>query len=270
MKPILLILISLITCLSAATKDLLVHPPEQLYSSANADFDKANFLAMSQPAAAQELYQSAILKYQFLAKNHPSADLNMNLANTYFSSGDHGRAALFYQRALRIDPTHQNTLHNLHYLRSLTIDALPESRFQKIQKSLLFWHHWSFQSRLWICGLANLICFSLLAAILYHHRHRWIWISLSASAALTLIFAISLTTTFQGWDQTIDGVIVQKELIARKGNGLIYDNAFTTPLHSGTEFQTLETRGDWLHAKLLDGSTCWLPTNGCESVTGTF
>ena len=40
----------------------------------------------------------------------------------------------------------------------------------------------------------------------------------------------------------VDGVVVEREVISRQGDGLIYDNAFTSPLHAGTEFSVIEQR----------------------------
>ena len=76
---------------------------------------------------------------------------------------------------------------------------------------------------------------------------------------ITLIFALSLITSHLRWDDSVDGVVVEREVIARQGNGYIYDNAFTSPLHAGTEMTIIEQRDDWYHARLLDGATCWIP-----------
>ena len=57
-------------------------------------------------------------------------------------AGEHGHAVLNYQQALRLDPTQADALHNIHYLRSITVDELPVSRSQRVADALLFWHRW--------------------------------------------------------------------------------------------------------------------------------
>ena len=56
-----------------------------------------------------------------------------------------------------------------------------------------------------------------------------------------------------------DGVILDAEVTARKGNGLIFAPAFTHPLHEGTEVLKLEERSGWVYVQLSNGQNCWLP-----------
>ena len=85
-------------------------------------------------------------------------------------------------------------------------------------------------------------------------------------ATVSIVFGMSMLASHQRWDNPVDGVVVEREVIARQGNGFIYDNAFTSPLHAGTEFSVIEQRGEWCYAKLLNGDTCWLPENSVELV----
>lgn len=244
----------------------------QEFLAANQLFEQANEKALENPTEAQDLYQESILKYQFLTDSSnagsTSPELYTNLGNAYFFAGDQGRAVLNYQRALSLDPLQEKALHNLHYARSLTIDELPATRTQQIIEALSFWHRWSVPTRLVILALANTLLWAALARLLYG-RTRWHYLSIAAAATMTLIFALSLVTSQQRWDNEVEGVVVEREVIARQGNGYIYDNAFTSPLHAGTEFSVIERRVDWYHARLLDGTTCWLPATGIALVKKT-
>ncbi|MEO1857308.1 MAG: tetratricopeptide repeat protein [Rubritalea sp.] len=238
---------------------------DTIFSEANQQFEQANTAAMIAPAEAQDLYQQAGIKFQYLVEHvdDPSAALYINLGNVHFLSGEHGHAVLNYQRALRIDPTQADALHNLHYLRSITVDELPMSRSQQVADALLFWHRWPVAVRITLLALSNILFWGLMARLLYQ-RKRWHWIALAGSGAVALTFSLSLCASQQGWGQETDAVIVAREVIARQGNGYIYDNAFTSPLHAGTEFTILESRGDWHHARLLNGKSCWLPAKSSQ------
>ena len=233
---------------------------DAIFTEANQQFDQANDSAMRAPAEAQELYQQAVLKYQYIAEHSkdPSAALYTNLGNVHFLSGEHGHAALNYQQALKLDPTQEDVLHNLNYLRSITVDELPLSRSQRVADALLFWHRWPATVRIALVALSNIIFCGLLGRLLYQ-RKKWHWITLASSGVMALIFSLSLMASQAGCDQSTDAVVVAREVVARQGNGYIYDNAFTSPLHAGTEFTILESRGKWYHARLLNGKTCWLP-----------
>lgn len=230
------------------------------FQQANQMFDQANEKAMENPAQAQELYRKSILQYQYLLEQQtePSAQLHANLGNAYFMAGDQGRAVLHYQRALNIDPLQHDITHNLQYVRSLTVDELPRTKAQIVVDLLGFWHHWPFNLRCILFAVFHTSFWVILALILFK-KSRGLTYSAATLALLCLLLAGSVLVSRQAWDNVIDGVVIDREVIARQGNGYIYDNAFTSPLHAGTEFSLLERRGGWYHARLLDGSTCWLP-----------
>ena len=58
-----------------------------------------------------------------------------------------------------------------------------------------------------------------------------------------------------------EGVVVAASTIARKGDAAVYESAFVTPLHSGTECRILDDRGEWLQVLLASGESCWLQSN---------
>lgn len=264
---ILVLLFGVSSLTGYASSDSQKQDSQALFSEANTQFEQANVKALTNPADAQELYQASILKYQYLIDhlNVHAAGLHTNLGNAYFLLGDHGRAVLNYQRALAIDPLDADVLHNLEYVRSLTVDELPSTRGQQIRHMLSFWHRWSFATRLGILALANISLWILLACLFYR-RSRWLYGSIAGVALISLMFVLSLLVSYQGWDNSVDAVVVEREVVARQGNGYIYDNAFASPLHSGTEFAILERRDDWYHAELLDGTTCWLPVRSVEKI----
>jgi len=250
--------------ISLAGDSILGKSMDAIFADANQHFDQANSSAMRAPAEAQELYQQAILKYQYITEHSqdPSAALYINLGNAYFLAGEHGHAVLNYQQALRLDPTQADALHNLHYLRSITVDELAVSSSQRITATLLFWHRWPASIRIALLAISNIVFWGLLAQLLYK-RKKWHRLTLASSGSVAVIFSFSLWVSHRGYDQSTDAVVVAREVIARHGNGYIYDSAFTSPLHAGTEFTILESRDEWLHARLLNGKSCWLPVKSC-------
>ena len=65
---------------------------------------------------------------------------------------------------------------------------------------------------------------------------------------------------------SVDGVITSKEAQAYQGDAYIYNQAFLTPIHAGTEFELKERRGDWYYISLADGSNCWIPSKDAELI----
>jgi len=265
----LLYLISMTCCWSFAAES----SSQIAFDAANQDFEQGRKLAVLHPEQAQKLYAQAILKYEQLAQQPDSATSSLyeNLANTYFVVGDRGRAVLNYHRSLTEHPLNQNVLHSLDYMRNDSIDALEFSMMQKVNKVLLSWHHWPIWLRFSCFIIAHLVFWGLLAVAVYKrslwvHRSRGSRACVLIAGVCSVAFALSLLSTHWRWGNPVDAVIIEKEVTARQGNGVIYDNAFTTVLHAGTEFSIIEQRGDWFHAELLNGDKCWLPERAVELV----
>lgn len=252
-----------ITASAAETNPELNLDAHVEFRQANLLFDRANEKAMQNPAEAQQLYRDAILHYRLLLDEQGwgSPELHANLGNACFMAGDHGRAVLHYQRSLSLDPHQTDVRHNLDYARSLTIDALPPSKLARLVHVLFFWHRWPADWRFGMLAVAHSLFWFVAAACLYR-RSRKRLMALASCGFVTLLLLLSLLATHRAWDNPVDGVVLDRELMARQGDGFIYDQAFTTPLHAGTEFSLLEQKNNWMHVRLLDGSRCWLPADG--------
>ncbi|WDE95607.1 tetratricopeptide repeat protein [Lentisphaera profundi] len=231
----------------------------QILEQANSNFEQAKLAALQNPEQAEGLYIKAINGYRFLIEEQGlrNSQLYNNLANAYFMHGEAGLAILNYHRALRLNPTDSDINHNLKYVQKQTNDVVPQNNFQEIINFVCFWHAWNPKLRLGIFFIFNLSFFFLCACSLNSKQVRIKKARLYTGIA-SLIFAISILTSVTALDQNIDGVIIAKETSPKQGNGYIYNNAFTNPLHAGTEFALLEERGHWLHIELLNGSTCWI------------
>ncbi|MDD7985412.1 tetratricopeptide repeat protein [Lentisphaera marina] len=232
---------------------------KDILTQANNDFEQAKVAALQNPENSEELYIKSINSYRFLIeeKGYKNSQLYNNLANVYFMHGEAGLAILNYHRALRLDPTNADIFHNLKFAQLQTNDVVPQNTFQEILNFICFWHTWNPKTRLGIFFAFNIIFFALCAYAL-KDKSTWIKKSRLYVGLVTLAFAISILISVFSLDQNIDGVIIAKETNPRQGNGYIYNNAFTNPLHAGTEFALLEDRGEWLHIELLNGSTCWI------------
>ncbi|MBI4624267.1 MAG: hypothetical protein HY736_13765 [Verrucomicrobia bacterium] len=59
-----------------------------------------------------------------------------------------------------------------------------------------------------------------------------------------------------------EGVVLESELMARKGPASIYEPAFETPIHAGTEFRVVGQKHGWLEIAISGaGEPCWIPAN---------
>ena len=241
---------------------------EKLFDEANQLFEEGTEAALNDPDKAEKLYHQASLKYQFMIEERGinTASMLMNLANACHLSCDNGRAILHYHRAKLLNPGDGDIIHNLNYVRNLCTDTPPKAESFDLWQIITTWHRWPFALRATLFGIANTLVWLIAGLLLFRKSRSYKW-GIGASALIMLIFGSSLLVTSLQLDRSVDGVITVKEVTARQGDGLIYDSAFNTPLHAGTEFSILETRDDWHHIKLTDDTPCWIPIKSATLVT---
>jgi len=232
-----------------------------LFSQAKDFFRRANEAAVRDPAAAKELYQKAIMRFELIASRGGirNGKLHYNIGNAYFRMGDLGRAILHYRRAERLIPNDPNLRQNLDNARRQRIDKIEVKERTRVLKTLFFWHYDSptstrlhlfaaFFALLWVCAAVRLFIRKALLG----------WGTVVSAVVAVLLFGSLLAEEVNARSRT-EGVLLATEVVARKGDSETYQPSFQEPLHAGTEFDLVEERRDWLHIALADGRECWVP-----------
>lgn len=238
----------------------------ELFTEANQLFRQANEAANLNPAESQDLYHRAVLRFERIVSEGGvrNGKLFYNIGNAYFRMNDIGRAILNYRRAEQYIPGDPNLGQNLHSARESRQDTFEEDQSAQVMRTLLFWHYdLTPRFRSILFGFLSLLFWGL--ASLRFFRPGWAptW-SLALLGCLAALFLGSLVVESTAQASQQAGVVVAPQVIARKGDGLSYQPAFTDPLHAGTEFVQLEERGDWRHIELPDGRQCWVPADSAE------
>lgn len=248
-----------LACLAMAAPALASDYKDQTLETANTLFRSATNSTM---------YTEAAQQYEYLVKEEgiQNGHLFYNIGNSWFMAGDTGRAILNYRRAEQYLPNDPDVRHNLQTALDMRTDLIPASKPHPLAARLLGWHmNTSVILRWRLFMLCWLLCWG-----------AWYWVSRSpkkearitvaACGILSLILFLSLATEFVLEQKAQPGVVIASEVVARKGDGEMYAPAFLEPLHSGTEFQTVEKRGAWMHIRLADDHTCWIPGKAAETV----
>ena len=220
------------------------------------------------PEAAQRLYEQALYRWLRVAELGAvrNGRLYYNIANTYYLLGDIGRAVLYYRRAELVAPGDRNLRHNLGYVRSQRVDRLPVRRTSPAVQVIFFWHYLpSLRGRFYLFA-AGFAVSCLAAALALWRPRRWQLKALLGAGVFTLIMLVSLAVGEIRLRTFRDGVIVEREAVARKGDGTAYQRSFVDPLHAGTEFTLLEHREGWYHVRLSDGRSGWILASAAEMV----
>jgi hypothetical protein len=237
-----------------------------LYQDGSSSFRQANELVTTNPQNAKELYRRALLAFERIVREGKieNGKLYYNIGNIYFRLGDIGRAILYYRRAEKWIPNDANLQQNLGYARSRRIDRIEKKSQTQILRTLFFWHYdlsrftraaffAAFFNIIWICG-----------AIYLFKKKAWLRYTMIMGAVVSLLLAASLGVDAFEESRVRSGVILDEEVIARKGDSTTYQPSFKDPLHAGTEFILVEERKGWYHIELADGRRCWIPDSAAD------
>ncbi len=202
------------------------------------------------------------------------ASLYYDIGTSWFQATRYGESILWLRRAQNISSDDDNIVnnlaqnlahnleHNLAQARAKRLDQLPDN-FSPLWQNQL---HQAISSSFWlvICWLGYCIFWLM------------VWRRVTdkdltkRKLVLSLIFvgfaSITQVTKYQFKPQLSEAVITSQEVISRKGPGLIFSPAFTTPLHEGAELDILRTDGQWSEVKLTNGDICWLPSRSVSTI----
>lgn len=232
-----------------------------LFSQGKELFRRANDLMHEDAVKSRELYGKAALRFERIVREGGirNGKLYYNLGNAYFRVNDIGRAILNYRLAQQFIPNDPNLQQNLDYARKRRMDRVEVSQKSKALRAAFFWHYdFSTKTRSTVFMLAFLLVWVAAGVRLFWRRATLNWI-MGVSAVISLLFLASLIAESVSRGQSAAGVVIAEEAVARKGDSESYEPSFKEPLHSGTEFDVVEDRGEWLHVRLADSRTCWLP-----------
>ena len=239
-----------------------------LYSQAKLFFRQANEVAAKDPSQATSLYGKSAMRYERIIREGDirNGKLYYNLGNIYFRMNEIGRAILNYLRAEQYIPNDSNLKQNLAYVRKNRLDKIEEKQKTKVLKTLFFWHYDIPASIRLIIFTSCFILIWVFASVRVFLKQSIVKYCLVITGVVSVLMAGSLAAEEVSLINNRPGVIISREVVARKGNSDTYEPSFKEPLHSGTEFILREKRGEWLLIELADSRNCWVPSQVVEMV----
>jgi len=224
-------------------------------AQSDAEFAKAN------QDCAQGHFKEAIVGYETLVRSGRwNTNLFYDLGNTYFRTGDFGRAILNYERALALDRHHPEATANLQIARD-------ESHALELQPTRL--EHYLHFASINQYSIAAAAAFWLgafgIAALIFARRRSAVLIGLSI--ACLLVCAISgwaAYTLEQGSKGQTLAIVTGKDVQARLATADTANSVLALP--PGSEIKILSTRGDWVYAALPNDLRGWIQTKNAEQV----
>lgn len=252
-RHFLIILFSLLFWTSASAAG---ESPEAIWPKANDAY------SLGEWQKALELYESVE------NAGYLSDRLFYNMGNTYYKMGDNARAILYYERALRLNPSNKDAANNIKIAQLHTLDkieVLPEFVLVTWVRNIRD----SFSSNSWAVAGIVLLAVVLTLLLLYRFAGSVVLRKFSFVAAvlfclLTLAsfaFSWSMLKRAKSQESAIVVSAVSNIKSSPDANG---NNIFI--LHNGTKVDVLENVGPWMRIELADGRQGWIQSSTVEII----
>ncbi|MEX0988282.1 MAG: tetratricopeptide repeat protein [Bacteroidales bacterium] len=225
--------------------------PDSLFVHAGEAYTAGNF------EQALDTYRSIV------DHGYESAGLYYNMGNTAFRSNKIGYAVLYYEKALRLDPSHEGARKNLVYVsqyREDKLEQVPELFIRKWIRAvyqLFSLTTWSYLAILFFAALLAGILLYIFSSSLASRKAGFF----TGMTAL-LFFLLSITASVKRNQEITTperAVIVSPSVVVKSTPSLTGTDLFV--LHEGTLIRLDERVGDWIEIRISDGRVGWITTD---------
>lgn len=198
-----------------------------------------------------------------------SARLYCNLGNAYFKDGNTPKAILYYERALKLDPSYDDARFNLDLLNAGIqdrIDPVPELILKTWMKKLCYASdsdNWTVLFIVFFAVFCGLVILFLLGRTVAARRTGFFTgIAALLLAVMCLSFAIWQKRDYMKADEAI--VMRPVTSVKSSPSGEASKDLFI--LHEGTKVRLIDQVGAWSNIELADGRQGWMQSNDMEII----
>ncbi len=206
-------------------------------------------------------YEQALNFYNSIVESGmESADLYYNMGNTYYKMKGYPKAILYYEKALKLDPSNEDIRTNLEIANLAIVDKInpiPESFIAK------WWHGLGamFSADGW--AWFSIVSFALLLACLFlflmsrrmglRKTGFFVGVLTVVCLGLSLYFALTRQKDMRIQDEAI---IMTPTALVKSSPSENSVDLFV--LHEGSKVRVMDGANGWNKIKIADGSVGWL------------
>jgi len=201
-------------------------------------------------------YASAVRSYsQCLESGVQSVDVYYNMGNAYFRLDSLGKAILYYEKAMRLDPGNADVRRNLEFAQTRKVDKVSgELEENPVLQALFSLHHaLSLKTQLLILFALSWLLAALLLGLLLVHRAGFKPLAYGLIAGILVLGgsgALSAGYKIWVWETQQVGVVLVRAADVYSGPGKQYQ--VLNELHEGTRFEVLDVRENWVSIRVDD------------------
>ncbi|MBQ6086443.1 MAG: BatD family protein [Bacteroidales bacterium] len=198
-----------------------------------------------------------------------SPSVYYNLGNAWFRQENYSKAILYYEKALKLDPSSKDARFNLDFASGFVQDRIePVPEF-----ILVTWARkvsWLLDSDAWAALFLLFLALAFALALLYLlSGSRGLRRTGFYGAIAALLLALA-SLGFSGWQKSsykkADGAIVVTPVISVKSSPSEGSAKDLFILHEGTKVKILDEVGSWKNIELADGRQGWVLDTDLEII----
>lgn len=219
---------------------------------------------------AAKLYKDAAIGYEWLLENKGvSAEVYYNLGNSYYRLNDNARAILNYERALKMEPSDENTKANLEMAYAKTVDKYEDA-------NVMFYVRWfdsvkqMFASDSW--AVVSIVFFILfLAAFALFFWSRVVGLKKAGFYSGIVFFFLCIIGNVMAFSQRNDAVardaaVVMVPSLTAKSTPSESGTALFV-IHEGTKVQVTDSSmKDWVEISINSTQKGWVSAETIEII----
>lgn len=230
---------------------------DSLWAQAVSDYTEENYRAALDGFAAIE------------EAGYVSPDLYYNMGNCCYKLGHRlGKAILYYEKALKLDPSYEDAAVNLEIAREGTLD-----RIEAVPEFILLTWFKAFRDTLssdawaWL-SLTLLLAVAVLVLLFRFGRSLALRKTAFALAVVAVVFMVmSAVFAFNMRSAVVDSgeaVVTVPVSSVKSSPGSTDQSLFI--LHEGTKVSVVDSLGEWYRIELSDGRQGWMQGDEAELI----
>ncbi len=198
-----------------------------------------------------------------------SPSLYTNLGDACFKNEDYARSILYYERALKLDPSYGDARYNLDFARGRIqdrIESVPEFFLVSWLRAL----GWKLSSDAWavlfLLFFAGALAMLLLFLLGRSERGRKGGFFIGIALLLLSLGALGFSSWQKKDFENSDAAIVMTPVVSVKSAPGGGDGKDLFILHEGTKVTVSDSVAEWLNIELSDGRQGWIKKENVEII----
>jgi tetratricopeptide (TPR) repeat protein len=212
---------------------------------------------------SSEDYASAVSQYEsVLASGYESSGLYFNLGNAYFKLNNIPAALLYYEKAMKLDPTDENIRFNLDLANSRIIDKmepLPQfflKTWWKSARDLFSSDQWAKNGlTVFILGLISITLFIISRSVFIRKISFWAGVLFLVLMSVSFLFSIS---GYREYSRQSSAIIFTPTVTVKSSPNEGSVDLFV--IHEGTKVFITDLVEGWSEVRLANGNIGWVKT----------